>query len=78
MKKIKSRVVRARITDKKFNALRDYCKEKNTTASKLIDDFLSELLKDKLKDWFELIRLIRKWVWSLLSNLKSEVSLNLL
>ena len=50
MKKIKSRVVRARITDKKFNALRDYCKEKNTTASKLIDDFLSELLRDKLKD----------------------------
>lgn len=50
MKKVKTKVVRARITDNKFNALKDYCKENNTTASKLIDDFLSELLKSKLKD----------------------------
>ncbi len=45
----KNKVVRARITDKKFNALKEYCKENNINASKLIDDFLSDLLKDRLK-----------------------------
>jgi len=45
----KDKVVRARVTDKKLQALKDYCEEHNITASKLIDDFLSELLKDRLK-----------------------------
>lgn len=45
----KNKVVRARITDKKLQALKAYCEEHDTTASKLIDDFLSELLKDVLK-----------------------------
>ena len=49
----KDKVVRARVTDEKLQALKGYCEEHNTTASKLIDDFLSELLKDRLKkDWF--------------------------
>ena len=46
----KNSVVRARITNLKLKALKEYCEEHNITASKLIDDFLSELLKDKLKD----------------------------
>ena len=48
-KRIKKAVVRARITDAKERALREYCQEHNITVTKLIDDFLSELLKDKLK-----------------------------
>jgi hypothetical protein len=46
-KRIKTAVVRARITEEKMSALREYCKENNVTITKLIDDFLSDLLKGK-------------------------------
>jgi len=49
-KRIKTAVVRARISDKKKKALKEYCDENDITVSKLIDDFLVELLKDRLKD----------------------------
>jgi len=49
-KRKKTAVVRARVSNLKDMALREYCKENNITITKVIDDFLSELLKDKLKD----------------------------
>ena len=51
-KRKKTAVVRARVSNLKDMALREYCKENNITITKVIDDFLSELLKDKLKGWF--------------------------
>jgi len=48
-KRKKTAVVRARISDEKDKALREYCKENKITVTKLIDDFLSELLKDKIR-----------------------------
>ncbi|SFV65517.1 hypothetical protein MNB_SV-14-117 [hydrothermal vent metagenome] len=45
----KDKVVRARVTSEKLQALKEYCKEHNITASKLIDDFLSKVLEDRLK-----------------------------
>ena len=47
-KRIKVKSVRVRISDKKFNAFDKYVKDKNTNKSKVLDDFLSELLKDYL------------------------------
>ena len=48
-KRNKRAMVRARITDDKKRALDAYCKDNNIKVTKIIDDFLSELLKDYLK-----------------------------
>lgn len=48
-KRVKKAVVRARVSDDIDIALRAYCKEHNLTVTKIIEDFLEELLKDKIK-----------------------------
>ena len=47
-KRIKKAVVRARVSNDMDIALREYCKENNVTVTKVIEDYLSKLLKDKL------------------------------
>jgi len=48
-KRLKVAMIRARITDNKKRALDAYCKDNDIKVTKIIDDFLSELLKDYLK-----------------------------
>jgi metal-responsive CopG/Arc/MetJ family transcriptional regulator len=49
-KRLKTKRIYVRIEDDVYNALDEYVKENSVTKTKLIDDFLRELLKDKLKD----------------------------
>jgi len=49
-KRLKTKRIYVRIEDDVYHALDDYIKENGTTKTKLIDDFLRDLLKDKLKD----------------------------
>jgi len=49
-KTVKSKYIRARVTEERLNDIREYCKKNNITASKLINDFFDELLKDKIED----------------------------
>lgn len=41
----KDKYIRARITERKLNEIKRYCKKNNVTASKLINDFFDDLLK---------------------------------
>jgi hypothetical protein len=47
---VKSKYIRARVTESRLKDIKRYCFEHNVTASKLINGFFDELLKDKLKD----------------------------
>lgn len=49
-KRIKKRRIMVRVSDKMYEAFTNYSKENKVTKTKIIDDFLKELLKDKLKD----------------------------
>ena len=49
-KTVKSKYIRARVTEERLNDIREYCKKNSITASKLINDFFDELLKDKIED----------------------------
>jgi len=46
----KDKTIKARVTEERLNDIREYCKKNNITASKLINDFFDELLKDKIED----------------------------
>ena len=48
-KRIKKKRVMVRITDELYEAFSLYVKKNNTSKSKVIDNFLNELLKDKIK-----------------------------
>ena len=45
-KRIKKAVVKLRVTDEKKESLLIYAKKNNTTITKIIDSYLTELLKD--------------------------------
>lgn len=47
-KRKKVKRIYIRVEDNIYNAFNDYIKEKGTTKNKVIEDFLQELLKDKL------------------------------
>jgi hypothetical protein len=47
-KRLKTKTIRARISDDKFEAFNRYVEDKKSTKTKVIDDFLTELLKDYL------------------------------
>ena len=48
-KRLKNKRIYIRIDDDVFNALNDYIKDKNITKTKLIDNFLRDLLKDRIR-----------------------------
>ena len=51
-KRIKSKRIMVRVSDEMYEAFTNYSEENKITKTKIIDDFLSELLKDRLKkDW---------------------------
>lgn len=47
-KRIKSKEIKIRVTPKLFNIFDKYVKDKNITKTKVIEEYLQELLKDKL------------------------------
>jgi hypothetical protein len=47
-KRIKNKKITARVDDILYHVFTEYAREKGTTKTKIIDDFLRELLKDKL------------------------------
>jgi len=49
-KRLKVKGIRVRVSDEKFDAFTQYSKDKNLTKTKILDDFLTELLKDYLGD----------------------------
>jgi hypothetical protein len=48
-KRLKNKEVKIRVVDDIYLAFSEFVKENNTTRTKVIEDFLKELLKDKLK-----------------------------
>jgi len=48
-KRIKSKRIMVRVSDEIYEAFTNYSEENKITKTKIIDDFLSELLKDRLK-----------------------------
>jgi hypothetical protein len=48
-KRLKKKRVMVRVTDELYQALTEYVEEKNTTKTKVIEDFLKHLLKDKIR-----------------------------
>ena len=48
-KRLKTKRLYVRIEDDVYNALNEYIAENATTKTKVIDDYLRSLLKDKLK-----------------------------
>jgi len=49
-KRVKTKRLYVRIDDRTYDALEEYIKENDTTKTKIIDDFLKSLLRDKIKD----------------------------
>ena len=49
-KRIKTKRVMVRVDDKLYEAFTKYSKEHKTTKTKIIEDFLKELLKEELID----------------------------
>ena len=47
-KRLKTKSVRVRISDEKFEALNRYVEDKKISKTDLIDNFLTEILKDYL------------------------------
>jgi len=47
-KRLKNKRIMVRVDDKLYDTFSNYVKEKKTTKTKVIDDFLRELLKDYL------------------------------
>lgn len=48
-KRIKSKRVMVRISDELYEAFTDYAKENSKTKTEIIDNFLRELLKERLE-----------------------------
>jgi len=49
-KRIKSKRIMVRVDDKMYEAFTNYSKKNKITKTKIIDNFLKELLKDELED----------------------------
>ncbi len=47
-KRKKTKTIRTRVSDEVYEAFSQYVKDKNVTKTKVIDDFLAEILKDYL------------------------------